>query len=362
MNVLHVINDLRLAGAERLLADLVEVQTVAGLTVSVAPLAPCGSANEAKIRDTGATLLLPDKRLAIRSPAQIPRLRQLFRGYDLVHVQLFPAQLWVAIAGVSLGKAAPALLTTEQNTHNGRRDVPALKPIDRWMYARYAGIAAISDGTRDALIAYLPETAGKIMVVPNGIDLRRFTQTGSLAERAALFPQVPASVPILLSVGRLEAQKDFGTLVRAVALVPDAHLCIVGDGHLRTPLETLARTLGIAGRVHFLGKRNDIPALLRNADMYTQSSAWEGFGIAAVEAMASGLPLVVSDVPGLREVVGDAVVTVAPASPEAFAGAVNGLLKNAPRRAALSRLARARAARFSIAETARGYADMYGRT
>ncbi len=359
MRILHIINDLRLAGAERFVADLVPRQKELGLDVSVAVLASYGSAFETKIRDAGIPLLMPDRPRPIRSPAHILRLRKLFREYDLVHVQLFPAQLWVALAAISSGKSAPLLFTTEQNTHNTRRDIPAFRPVDRLMYSRYQHIAAISDGTRDALVAYLPETAGKISVVHNGIDPRRFTEPGSPEERTRLFPQVPASAPLLLCIGRLEPQKDFPNLLRAFARVPDAHLAVVGIGPLQPELEALAQTMAIRDRVHFLGKRDDIPALLRNADLYVQASKWEGFGIAAVEAMASGLPLVVTDVPGLREVVADAGVHVPSGDPDALAGAINALLTDPTQHETLSRRARERSRAFSITASADAYRTLY---
>ncbi|MBC8135553.1 MAG: glycosyltransferase, partial [Fibrella sp.] len=316
---------------------------------------------ESKIKDAGIPLLMPDRPRPIRSPAHIARLRKLFRGYDLVHVQLFPAQLWVALAAITMGKSAPILFTTEQNTHNTRRDIPAFHPIDRLMYSRYDHIAAISDGTRDAMTTYLPETAGRISVVHNGIDPRRFTESGSPEERAQLFPQVPATTPLLLCIGRLEPQKDFPNLLRAFAQVPSAHLAIVGIGPLQAELEALAQTLAIQDCVHFLGRRNDIPALLRNADGYVQASKWEGFGIAAVEAMASGLPLVITDVPGLREVVADAGMHVPSGNPDALAGAINRLLTSVDQRDRLSRRARERAQMFSIGASADAYKSLYER-
>ena len=359
MKVLHVINDLRLAGAERLVADLSRAQAANGLTVSVAPLSMSSSGFEDAVRSANVPLLLPEKPMPIRSPAHIPRLAKLFPGFDIVHVHLFPAQLWAVCAATTLGKSAPVLVTTEHNTHNGRRGNPLLRPVDAAMYARYARIAAISDATRDALTAYLPATAAKISVVTNGIDTARFAQTGSAAERATLFPNVSATASLLLSIGRLEVQKDFPTLLRAVALVPNAHLAIIGDGVLRGDLEALAAFLGIRERVRFLGKRGDIPALLRNADLYVQPSLWEGFGIAAVEAMASGLPVVASDVPGLREVVGDAGVLVKKGSADGFASAMNRLLADADARTVLSQKARARAESFTIEACQRAYQTFY---
>lgn len=359
MRVLHLINDLRRAGAERLVTDLCLAQKSQGLAVSVAPLAPCGSPLEAVITGAGVPLLLPERVLAIRSPAHIFRLRRLFRGFDIVHVHLFPAQLWAFLAAASLGKSAPVLVTTEHNTYNSRRGIPAFRPVDAAMYVAYRRIAAISDATKTDLAAYLPATTPRIAVVTNGITLSRFAQTGSPIERTAVFPGIPAEAFLVLSVGRLEPQKDFAILLRAVALVENTHLVIVGTGYLLAPLQELTRLLGITERVHFFGGRDDVPALLRNADAYAQSSAWEGFGIAAVEAMASGLPLVITNVPGLREVVGNAGIAVPPANPQALADALRALTNDTVKRSELGEIGRERAATFTIDRCANAYAVLY---
>ncbi len=86
----------------------------------------------------------------------------------------------------------------------------------------------------------------------------------------------------------------------------NVELLLVGDGVKRPDLERLAAELKIVERVRFLGNRSDVPDILAAADIYIQPSRWDGFGIAALEAMAAGLPVVVSNVPGLRDVVGDA--------------------------------------------------------
>lgn len=286
---------------------------------------------------------------------------QAMREVDIVHVQLFPAQLWAAVAATRLGKKAPVLVTTEQNTYNRRRDIPLLRPVDAWMYQRYTRIAAITDATADALIKYLPETRAKTVVIPNGIALERFRDITVTAEdRTNRLPDIPATAPLLASIGRLETQKDVPTLLRALAQLDGVHLALIGDGPLRPELEALAKELNITDRAHFLGRREDVAILLRLADLYVQSSAWEGFGIAAVEAMASGLPVVHSDVPGLREVVSESAgVRCPPSDPIALANAIRSLLGDTAKRATLSKNARERATMYRIENSVAAYLELY---
>lgn len=308
MRVLHVINDLRVAGAERLVADLAPRLAASGLQVEITLLSrsPAESHLERELADEGSvpvTYAAPEA--GMRSPRQVRALKERMRGFDLVHVHLFPSQLWVS-ASVALlpSSVRPVLVTTEHNTYNSRR-TSWFRPIDTAMYQRFDRIIAISEATAEALRAWVPNCSRHIQVITNGVDLDRVARAEPAQREAVLGAGVPASVPLALCVGRMEPQKDHATLLEALKQVPDLHLALVGDGALRPELEAQAERLGVKDRTHFLGRRDDVPSLLKMAGMYVQPSRWEGFGIAAVEAMAAGLPVIFTDVPGLREVIGE---------------------------------------------------------
>jgi glycosyltransferase involved in cell wall biosynthesis len=107
-------------------------------------------------------------------------------------------------------------------------------------------------------------------------------------------------------VGRLVPIKDHATLFSAVAKVPELHLAVLGDGELRSALESLAVDLGIAGRVHFTGWWLDVPTALADLDVVVLSSINEGTPVALIEALAAGRPVVATDVGGVRHVVQEA--------------------------------------------------------
>jgi glycosyltransferase involved in cell wall biosynthesis len=115
----------------------------------------------------------------------------------------------------------------------------------------------------------------------------------------------PAATRVVLAVGRLVDQKNHALAIRAIGEVPAAGLAIAGDGELRPELERLAAETGVADRVHFLGLRTDARALMGAADVIVLPSHWEGLPLAALEALASGTPLVATDVRGLRELLTD---------------------------------------------------------
>lgn len=144
----------------------------------------------------------------------------------------------------------------------------------------------------------------KIITIPNGVDYEHF----ALATPADLTQfGIPTDGRCLISVGRLDPQKDPLTLLDSFAgiasTISDLHLLYVGDGPLRAELEAQVRTLQLEQRVHFSGRVDDVAALLKAADCFALASRWEGMPNAVLEAMAAGLPVVVTDVEGIGEII-----------------------------------------------------------
>ncbi len=138
-----------------------------------------------------------------------------------------------------------------------------------------------------------------------------------------------------MCVGRLDAQKGAAWLLETMpavfARLPEHDLLLVGEGPLRDELERLAARLGIAPKVHFAGQRSDVPDLLTAADLLVLPSRWEGMPNVVLEAMAAGLPIVATDVEGVREAVaaGAAEQVVATNDPQAFSERIVAILSDA---------------------------------
>ena len=351
MRVLHVIDSLNRGGAEVMLTAMAPRFRARGVTCDVLALLQTPSPLERSLLDQDIHLRYTGIR-RLYSPRQIFALSKLLSGYDVVHVHLFPAQLWTVLAAVRLRRRIP-LVTTEHNTWNARRRW-WFRPVDRWMYSQYRRIACISEATAESLIQWCPGVAEKVTLIPNGIPVDRFEN----AEPATL-THVPRDVPRLVFVGRFEAQKDHATLLQALTAVPDAHLLLVGDGPLRPRLEQLAQSLGIRNRVTFLGWRQDVGAVLKASDIYVHSTHSDGFGIAACEAMAAGLPVVASDVPGLAQLVEGAGILFPAGDDRALAHHLTALIRSPEQQREMSRASLQRAAQFSIENTVDGYIRMY---
>ena len=353
MRILLVIDTLQFGGAEILLRDLALRYLAQGIEVEIAVLQGLDSPLERQLAAAGVPVRVSDAG-SLYSWRQVPALAKLLPGYDLIHVHLFPAQLWVAMAA-RLARLRTPLITTEHNTLNERRFKRSFQPVDRWMYRQYRMIACISEATAEAMREWAPGTRGRLRVISNGVDVGRFRS----AEAANKLDVLGTEAPVIANVGRFEPQKFHSCLLRAMTRVPDAHLMLVGEGPLRAESEELARTLGIAGRVHFLGRRPDVPQLLRMSDVYTQPSRFEGFGLTALEAMAAGVPVVASTVPGLASVVGNAGVLVPPGNERRLAEELNSVLRTPERRAQLSASGLRRADELTIDHTAREYVALY---
>ncbi|AEU35837.1 glycosyltransferase [Granulicella mallensis] len=351
MRVVHVIDSLNRGGAEVMLTGMAPHFQVRGVTCDVLVLIRRPSPLEQDLLDNDIRLQFTEVR-NLYSPRQILALARLLRGYDLIHVHLFPAQLWAVLA-VALWKDRTPLVTTEHNTWNARRRW-WMRPLDRWMYPHYKRIACNSEATAKHLIEWCPDIAARTTVIANGIPLDAFEDA-----QPAMLDHVPHHVTRLVFTARFEAQKDHATLLRALPSVPDAHLIFVGDGPLRPQLEQMAQSLGIRSRVTFLGWRKDVGAVLKASDIYVHPTHSDGFGIAACEAMAAGLPVVASDVPGLAQLVAGVGILFPAEDDKALASHLNALIQSPERQNEMRMAGLQRVRHLSIENTVDGYIRMY---
>lgn len=211
-----------------------------------------------------------------------------------------------------------ALLAGIRNRIAVQTQVPAKRP---WAYNALdllAGLVGIyrvnvanSYWTASLFEKYPARYRRRMRVVPNGVSPRVSELTQEQARDAL---QIPQPDFVFVTVGRLSPQKNQAVLLQALKHVPGAILVIVGEGELRAHLTALAESESVSDRVVFAGEvSSDIVAhYLRAADTYVFPSGWETFGLATVEAASAGLPLIVSDLPVHREVIGNATGEGAP--------------------------------------------------
>ena len=302
LRILHVITSLRTGGAERLMVDLLPRLREKGLGIELAVFDGTRTDFYHALKQQGIPIHTLGMGLkAMHSPKCILPLRRLIRQFDVVHTHNTPCQFFAAFACIGL-KNAPQLVTTEHSTNNDRRKYSLLKPIDRWMYGRYTQIIGVSESTTQALLDYLPHLS-HCQTINNGIDVRSFQQAIPAEDLMQQFSEVKR----LVMAAAFRAAKDHETVICALHHLPDEyHLLLAGDGERRRMVESFVESQNLSHRVHFLGNRQDVAAVLKTADVVVMSSHYEGFGLSAVEGFASGRPVVASDVPGLREIIGGA--------------------------------------------------------
>ena len=297
---------------------------------------------------------------AMHNPLLTFKLRRFLRKnkFDIVHTHNTPCQFFTALTA----QRNLRVITTEHGTMNRRRNHPVLRPFDRWMYSRYQKIVCVSEETRNELSRWLQSKKldERMPVILNGIDLELF------ANALPAEDVMEDSRFKVLMVSAFRPEKDQMTLIRAMARLPeDCVLLLAGGAELpahKALMESCrqaAADLGIADRVRFLGIRNDIPALLAASDVAVMSSHYDGFCLFAVEAMASGKPLIVSDVAGMRDVVAGAGLLFPCSDDERLARILNSLREDKDLRAGIARSCRERAERYDIARTVEGYKELY---
>lgn len=293
-------------------------------------------------------------------PSAIRHLRWVLqrRPYDVLHTH----HNFVGSLARLLAPRGTPIVDTEHADHEHHYSLPQVL-VNAATLPRADRVVANSERTLASL--YRIERVGladdQCSVIYNGIDTDRI-------DRVLAGSTTPYAIDgrRIATVGRLSETKNQATLVRAFAAVadeaPDVRLTIVGDGPLREDLEALASSLGVRDRVEFTGfvDREDVYRLLAASDVYVQPSLSEGFCVALVEAMACELPVVVSDLPVLHEVVGDAGDFVPPTDADAFAAQLARLLADDRRRLEAGRRAAERArSEFPIERTARAYRELY---
>jgi len=227
------------------------------------------------------------------------------------------------------------------------------------------GVIAVSDETARSFRAVAGDVGTKVTVVGNAVDVDRHLEP---ADRETVRARLGfgAGEHLMTMVGTFKAQKGHRTLVEAAGTVvprfPSLHLLLIGDGELVGEIRDQIHAAGLSDRIHFLGTRRDVPDLLAASDSFVLPSLWEGLSLALVEAMASGLPIVATDVSGTSRLVIDGVTgrLVPPGDPKALAEAMAELLEDPASAARLAAAGRERvAASFGARDQAERLAALF---
>lgn len=353
MRILHVITSLRTGGAEKLMVDLLPRLKEKGHQVDLCVFNGAKTPFYKQLLTENIRIIDFGENNGVYSLGNIFQLRKLIKDYDIIHTHNTSPQLFAAISNLGVKRR---LVTTEHNTTNRRRKWKGYAAVDRWMYHQYDRIISISKKTEDNLREYLGECRTSICTINNGIDISKYADVGS----SDYLESLASGSRKLIMVAGFRPQKDQDTLMRSLLYLPsDFHLFLVGDGVRGEELQHLAIENGLQERVHFLGVRTDVPNLLHAADYVVMSSHWEGFGLAAVEGMAAGKPILASDVDGLREVVKGAGLLFKVGDAKALSEEILKLEADKDYYNKVAQACQQRARDFDISKMAEGYLKVY---
>ena len=362
--VLHIIDSLHLGGAQEVVLNLAtcgskrfhhEVATMHGRGIYWNRLKQVG----VKVHS-----LSPHKFVPLYL-ASIP-WRLVADRPDILHCHLIPSNIIAKPLGALLG--VPVIINHDHTNDTRRAESRFLLALDRFSNRFAKHIVAVSASCRDFLITreFIPEK--DVTLVPNAIDLQRFSPSAVRREEARVALGLPPSVRVIAGVGRLNPQKNFSLFLdiasQLTARFSDLHFLLAGDGPEEKMLREKAATLGLSDRVTFSGYVADTRQVYLAADVLLMPSRYEGLPMTLLEAMAMGLPVVASQLDGIAEVIGDGREGFLAPSDDAslFVERISALLQDASLSSRLAKNARAKIeASFSVERMTSAVESIYDR-
>jgi sugar transferase (PEP-CTERM/EpsH1 system associated) len=351
IKVLHIVLGLQVGGLEKFVLDLIDKYSS-----DIKPIIVClegkGELGQ-KYDHLGIVELHKEPGISLKIIRQLVVLMNEF-DIDIIHTHNPGPHFYGAMAGFLTHR--PVIHTKHGRNYPTDKKKVWLNKLSSLLTQR---IVPVSQNAANVCIDIEKIPSTKIAVILNGVDTDLFCQSGNIVDDANSLVRIGI-------VARLSAEKDHQTLLSAckhlVEQTSDFHLEIIGDGPLRSLLENTVKILGLDEHVSFSGTRHDVQALLRQLDIFVLSSTTEGISLTLLEAMATELPVVATDVGGNPEVVieGETGFLVPPQNPKAMAEKLLFLINDMKLRQKMGKSGRERViANFSIRETARKYEGLY---
>lgn len=356
-----------IAGAERVLLDLASVAQDHAWEFGVVTVEPWGPLNDA-LEEKGVLAYSLGTTKSYQAPVAIAKLRSIVKGFnpDVVHTHLFHASALAAAATIGL---SPVLVQTRHyEGHTNRFEGRIHQSLDRRIAKRSARLAAVSEPVRDYLVLQEGVDDDLVDVVHNGVDWDALAAVDPEPARRVFDDIGVGDGPLIGCAATYHPCKGHVYLLDAFQAVserfPDAKLILMGRGTDSPELAAKIAERGIEPNVHCLGFRPDGRHVMAVLDVYTQPSIEEAFGLAVIEAMAMGHPVVVSEVGGMARTVEDGIsgFHVKPGDPESLADQLISTLEDPTRSQRVGKNAQRRVKEhFSVGAMAEAYDRFYDR-
>jgi len=323
IRVLQIINSLHAGGAEALLKNFVlQMKENRKIQIEICVLYSNGLFKK-EIKNKGISIWDLGLKFKYDLRGIVKLISLIKRGkYNIVHVHLFPANIFISLASLFLPKNIKFIFS-EHNVYNRRRSCKIFKILDTFIYSRYYKIICVSKQVQVALVEWLPNLKRKSVVISNAVPVSDLSN-GSIVKKYDI-----------LFVGRLTKAKGVDILLKAIKIIKEKYqkeirAAIVGKGYLDEELKGLVMELGIEKEVEFLGVRRDIEKLMQSTKLFVLPSRWEGLPLTILEAMSSGAGIIATKVGSIPEVIqnGKEGILIFPEDSETLAGAIAELLKD----------------------------------
>jgi L-malate glycosyltransferase len=310
LRVLQLIHNLKREGAQTMVATLAQSFDAATVEVSVYPWRK-GGTHVDNLRGSGLKVLETSGRnhgvmSRIRAGLELRRIANT-KGTDLVHAHMSDSAILAGLA--LLGTDVPFIITHHSNRlapNEGFLKGILRKVAFRWATRRATLNIGVTDAVAERLVGDLKLLPGKVRSIPNGVSVPSDVdfEAARLARDLRRYESSPLRI---VALGRLVPLKSQTTMIQAMSQLrqvrPDAHLMIAGDGPSRQQLTEMISQMDLASQVSLLGPIDDVASFLKGADIFISTSSHEGLPIAVLEAMSWGLPVIITDVPGHRDVI-----------------------------------------------------------
>lgn len=359
-NILHIIPKLSVGGVENMLYKVVTKYNRERFNPVVCCIGKGGEIAD-KIQKEGIKVYILHRMR--RNSFDLNAVKDIYRlikkeNIHILRTHQFHGNLYGRIAGVIAG--VKIMVPSFHNVYRSPGKPKFIRCLLNHFLSKFSyKLVAVSESIARDIMRYDRVGAEKIKVINNGVELRRFDLKISKEEARSKL-NLPDSLVIIGTVGRLHKQKGHKFLIESVSYLNDILLAIAGEGELKEELKKEAERLGVNCR--FMGSLDphEVPIFLRAIDIFCFPSLWEGFPSSLVEAMASGLPVIASDIPPIKEILDNSGILVPPGDSEKLGQALQTLIEEDPSlRKLLGTKAKERANLFSIERTVSSYESLF---
>ena len=307
IKILYLITGLKTGGAEIVLYNLVKninKKKIETVVVSIIPIAEIGK----KIQNSGIRVLSLNAKFKY-NPFIFFKLISILKKEkpQILHSFLFHSILLGRIVGRIC--KVPIIISSIHSEYIGgflrNRLLQITDSLDDV-------VTIVSQKASETMLKSKTASANKLLVIYNGIDLNKFIfQDKKTREEIRKELNLKKDDKVLISIGRLFKAKGYPYLIEAIKILkskyPDIKLLIIGEGEEKNKLETQIRGLNLEKNIFLLGRKENVSNYLNASDIFVLASLWEGFGLAIVEAMACGLPVITTNVGGIPEIIKDKI-------------------------------------------------------